>query len=222
MVATFQKNSLLHAPAFNSIHHALEKSKEILLLLRYPLLLAPLTEKLVRLKKPFGNPTKLLHIHRFAWHDGILLLIRVKPTTHVGIVNARALKYHRCNPLESETGRLGRKSVGLSAKRRGRGPALSGTSGDHEAVHAQDGGVVILGLLGSLLGLASLVVSLEGGQLLGLLAEEVDHVRHSEVMEAVAPRELQDKIGADEVVAGIKHADVALPVANVDELRRVC
>lgn len=28
MVATFQKNSLLHAPAFNSIHHALEKVKK--------------------------------------------------------------------------------------------------------------------------------------------------------------------------------------------------
>ena len=72
--------------------------------------------------------------------------------------------------------------------------------------------------LGGLLGLAGLVVSLQESQLLSLLRKHVDHVGHGEVVETMTPRKLENDIRADELVAGIKHADVALAAADVDEL----
>jgi hypothetical protein len=37
-------------------------------------------------------------------------------------------------------------------------------------------------------------------------------------VQALAPRDLHDHIRANQVVAGIQHANVALTAANVDEL----
>ena len=123
---------------------------------------------------------------------------------------------HRGSPLEAKTGRLRRKTVSLSVRRR---RSLAGAGSDHEAV-AKNGRVVLDLFLLLLLRLASLVVGLQRSELLGLLAKHVDHVRHGEVVETVAPRKLKDKVGPDEIVAGIKHANVALAVADVDELER--
>lgn len=69
--------------------------------------------------------------------------------------------------------------------------------------------------------LAFLIVLLQHLDRTCLLAEEVDHVGHGEIMKTVTPRHLQDDIGADEIVAGIQHADVALAAANVDKLDTV-
>jgi hypothetical protein len=41
---------------------------------------------------------------------------------------------------------------------------------------------------------------------------------HGKVLEAITPGELQDDIWFDEIEAGVKHADVALAAANVNEL----
>ena len=124
---------------------------------------------------------------------------------------------HRGSPLETKSGRLWRKTIGLSVRRRG---GLAGTGSDHKPV-TKNGRVVLNLLLLLLLELTSLVVGLQRSELLGLLAKHVDHVRHGEVIEAVAPRKLEDKVGPDEVVAGIKHTDVALAVADVDELEKM-
>jgi hypothetical protein len=115
--------------------------------------------------------------------------------------------------LEAEPSRLWREAVRRVRRRRG-----GRTSRNHQTGAAENGRVVLHLLLLLFLGLACLVVCLEGRQLLGLLAQEVDHVRHGEVVEAVAPRQLQDHIRADQVVAGVQHAHVALAVADIDEL----
>lgn len=52
-----------------------------------------------------------------------------------------------------------------------------------------------------------------------LLAHEVDHERHREVIETMAPRDFHDDVKADEVVASVEHAHVAFAAANVDKLQ---
>lgn len=117
--------------------------------------------------------------------------------------------------LESaETSRLRGKAVCLEGRR----GSTTRTSCNHETV-AENGSVILLLLSGGLLGLAGLIVSLEQSKLLGLLGKHIDHVWHSEVVQTMTPRKLQDDVRADELVASIQHADVALATANVDELR---
>lgn len=127
---------------------------------------------------------------------------------------------HRYLRLVAVAGGLRCEAVGLTVRRRrGAGAHAGRASSDHESRSAQDGGVVFRLLLLLLLGLAGLVVSLERGELLSLLTEKVDHVRHGEVHEAVAPRELKDEVRSDELIAGVEHASVAFAVANVDKLK---
>jgi hypothetical protein len=47
---------------------------------------------------------------------------------------------------------------------------------------------------------------------------ECEGTYHSEVMQTIAPRHLQDYIGTDQVVASVEHANVALAAANIDKL----
>lgn len=95
---------------------------------------------------------------------------------------------HRYLRLVAVAGGLRCEAVGLTVRRRRGARAHAGrASSDHESRSTQDGSVVFRLLLLLLLVLAGLVVSLESGKLLGLLAEKVDHVRHGEVHEAVAP-----------------------------------
>jgi len=89
--------------------------------------------------------------------------------------------------------------------------------GDHESI-AEDRRVVLNLLLLLLPELAGLVVGLQGSQLLGLLAEEIDHVWHGEVVQAIAPGQLQDDIGANKIIACVEHANIAFAVSNIDEL----
>lgn len=118
--------------------------------------------------------------------------------------------------LEAEAGGLRDEAVGSV------GGSAAGVAhwpgSDHEAV-AQDRGVVLHLLLLRLPGLAGLVVGLQNSKLLGLLGQHIDHVRHCEIIQTIAPGEFQDKVGAEEVVARVQYADVALAVANIDELR---
>lgn len=127
-----------------------------------------------------------------------------------------AWRNYQGSPLEAKTGRLRHKTVGLSVRSWG---CLAGAGSDHKPV-AKNGRVVLDLLLLLLLSLASLVVGLQRSELLGLLAEHVDHIRHGKIIETIAPRKLQDKVGPDEVIAGIKHTNVAFAVANVNELQR--
>ena len=60
---------------------------------------------------------------------------------------------------------------------------------------------------------------LEGFDGRRLLAHEIDHERHGEVVQAVTPRDFHDDVQADEVVASIEHTHVAFAAANIDELR---
>jgi hypothetical protein len=89
----------------------------------------------------------------------------------------------------------------------------------HEPGATQDRGIVLLSLLASLPSLALLVVTLKGRDRRCLLAHEVDHERHREVIETMAPRDFHDNVKADELVAGIEHAHVAFATANVDKLQ---
>lgn len=91
----------------------------------------------------------------------------------------------------------------------------------HEPRASQDWCVVFFLLMRHFPRLAFLIVLLQHFDRTCLLAEEVDHVGHSEIMKTVTPGHLQDDIGADEIVAGIQHADVALPAANIDKLDTV-
>ncbi|GJC99267.1 hypothetical protein ColKHC_08093 [Colletotrichum higginsianum] len=123
--------------------------------------------------------------------------------------------------LESEAGRLGREAIRLTVRCLRCATHAAWAGSDHEAVAAKNGSVGLVLLLLLLLVLARLVVGLESCQVFGLLAQHVDHIRHSKVGEAVAPGDLEDKVGANEIVASIEHAHVALAAANVDELYSV-
>ena len=92
--------------------------------------------------------------------------------------------------------------------------------GQHQPGATKDRSVILLGTLALFPRLALFIVLLKHLDGAGLLAEEVDHERHGEVVQALAPRYLHNHIGADQVVAGIQHANVALAAANVDELER--
>lgn len=117
--------------------------------------------------------------------------------------------------LKTKTGWLRRKAIrGVSRSTAGVTPR---PGSDHETV-SEDGCVVLDLLLLLLLGLPSLVVRLQECKLLCLLSQHVDHVRHGEVVQAIAPRQLQNEIGTEQIVAGVQHADVALTVAHIDEL----
>ncbi|GKT40436.1 uncharacterized protein ColSpa_00617 [Colletotrichum spaethianum] len=120
--------------------------------------------------------------------------------------------------LESKASRLRCEAVRLAVRRGRCATHTAGAGSDHEAVAAEDGSVGLILLLLLLLALASLVVGLEGREVLGLLAQHVDHVRHGKVRKAVAPRDFENQVRTDEVIAGIKHADVAFAAANVDKL----
>ena len=119
----------------------------------------------------------------------------------------------------SESRRLRCDPVGLSiGHRTGRG---GGSLRQHQSRSAQDRGVVLVLLVRRLPGLALLVVLLEQLDRSCLLAQEVDHEGHREVVEPVPPRHLQDHIRPDQVVARIQHPNVALAAANVHKLQYV-
>lgn len=40
-------------------------------------------------------------------------------------------------------------------------------------------------------------------------------------MQTIAPRHLKDNVWADQIVAGIQHADIALAAANVHKLGKI-
>lgn len=42
---------------------------------------------------------------------------------------------------------------------------------------------------------------------------------HGEIMKSIAPRDLQDHIGPNEIVASIHHANIALATADINELQ---
>lgn len=118
----------------------------------------------------------------------------------------------------AEAGGLRRDPVGLLIRHRtwhGR----RWTLGQHQPRATQDRCVVLFGLLCDFALLALLVVLLEHLDRTRLLAQEVDHVGHGEIVKAVAPRDLHDHIGTDKVVAGIQHTNVAFPAANVHKLK---
>ena len=122
----------------------------------------------------------------------------------------------RC--LESaESSRLRSDPVGLTV-RHGTRSAAARALREHQARATQDRRVVLLGLLRHLAGLALLIVLLESLDGAGLLAEEVDHKRHREVVKAMSPRELEDHIRANEIVARVQHTHVTFSTANVHEL----
>lgn len=98
------------------------------------------------------------------------------------------------------SGRLGRYTVGLLV--RDRAGCAARPLGQHQS-RSQNRSVVIVLLMYGLASLALLIVLLQqvnGGSLLG---QHVDQVRHGEVVQAVAPRHLQNDIGPDQVVTGI-------------------
>lgn len=124
----------------------------------------------------------------------------------------------RCIPLECAVpGGLRGDPVGLLPICHGTG-WRSGPLSEHQTRAAQDRGVVLFGLLRLLLELALFVILLEHLDSAGLLAEEVDHERHGEVVQTLAPRDLHDHVGPDQIVAGVQHAYIALAAANVDKL----
>lgn len=87
--------------------------------------------------------------------------------------------------LEAVSGWLRCESIGLAEWGGGDMSATTTTGGagsDHEPVATEDGRVVVGLLLFLLASVPGLVVRLESGEFLGLLAEEVDHVRHGEVV----------------------------------------
>ena len=118
----------------------------------------------------------------------------------------------------AEPSRLWSDTVGL-AKRHGIWRRRSRALGQHQPRATQNWGIVLLRLLGHFPCLPFLVVLLEHLDCARLLTQEVDHEWHSEVVKAMAPRELQDHVRPDEIVASIQHTNIALPAANVHELR---
>lgn len=51
--------------------------------------------------------------------------------------------------------------------------------------------------------------------------EEQGEVYHGEVGKTMTPRDFQNNIWSNEVVASVEHADIALPTTDVDELSMV-
>jgi hypothetical protein len=121
------------------------------------------------------------------------------------------------NSLEPETCRLGGKAIGL-CKWRGATSSASRPGSNHQTVATENGRLIFMLLLRALLSLPSFIVSLEKCKFLSLLAEHVDHVRHSEVVQAVTPGYLEDKVGPDQIVACIKHTNIALSATDINEL----
>ena len=108
----------------------------------------------------------------------------------------------------AEAGGLGSNAVGHASR----------SLGEHEPRAAKDGRVVFLLLLGLLSRLAFFVVFLERLDRHGLLVHVVDEEGLREVAEIVAPGNLHNDVVADEVVASIQHADVALTASDGHEL----
>lgn len=117
----------------------------------------------------------------------------------------------------AESGRLRRDPVGLLV-RHGTWRRPPRALGQHQSRAAQDRSVILLRLLRHLPLLSFFVVLLEGLDRPRLLAQEVDHEGHRKVVETVAPRHLQDDVGANEVVASVQHTNVALATTNIHEL----
>ncbi|PNY29194.1 Uncharacterized protein TCAP_00893 [Tolypocladium capitatum] len=121
--------------------------------------------------------------------------------------------------LVTVAGGLRCEAVGLAVGGRRCGPHVAArSSGNHEPAATENRRVVLGLLLLLLLGLADFVVGPEERNLLGLLRQHVDHVGHAEVGETMTPRQLQDEVWPDELVAGVEHSGVAFAVSNVDEL----
>lgn len=117
----------------------------------------------------------------------------------------------------AETGSLRCDSVGLS-KRHGAWRRRCRALSQHQPRTAQNRGVVLLRLLSHFARLAFFVVLLQHLDRARLLAQEIDHEGHGEVVKTMAPRKLENNVGPDEVVAGIQHANVAFAAANIDKL----
>lgn len=118
----------------------------------------------------------------------------------------------------AETGSLRCDSVGLS-KRHGAWRRRCRALGQHQPRATQNRGIVLLRLLSHFARLAFFIVLLQHLDRARLLAQEVDHERHGEVVKTVAPRKLQNNVGPDEIVAGIQHANVAFAASNIDKLK---
>lgn len=78
--------------------------------------------------------------------------------------------------------------------------------------------VVFLLLFLGLSSFAFFVVALEGLDGRCLLTHKVDHEGHGKVGETVTPGDFHNHVETDELVASVKHANVALSTADVDEL----
>ena len=90
----------------------------------------------------------------------------------------------------------------------------------HQSRPAQDRRAVLLLLTLDFSSFAFFIVFLETFDRGRLLAHVINHKRHAEIVETVAPGQLHDNIETDKIVAGIEHTNVAFSTADIDKLFR--
>lgn len=127
------------------------------------------------------------------------------------------------SPIESlhleapETRRLRSNAVRLRIRDRTRSTSYWSLR-KHEPRTTKYWCVVFLLLLFDLPSFAFFIVTLKGFDGRCLLAHKVDHEGHGKIGETMTPGYFHDHVKADKIVASVKHANVALSTADVNEL----
>lgn len=124
--------------------------------------------------------------------------VEVSPSSAPHLSSSSSDTSNHLHLKSSVAGRLWHDAIWCWATTR-----LHWSLGKHESGLAEDRTSVFLLLVLSFPRLALIVVALQLVDREGLLGHVVDHERHGEVVEAVAPRDLHDDVQRDEIVASV-------------------